>query len=94
MLTADQHQQQKQGRVVIRTLTHYLINSRSSLEGIQQRRPKWQTSSSKNARGMIHNPVLLLRGHQGPNILFLNMWLKRSNMRRSNKKQNYKSTRI
>jgi len=83
------------GRVVIRTLTHCRINSSSSLEGVQQRRPKWQTSSSKNARGTIHNPVLLLRGHQGPNILFLNMWLKRSNTRRrSYKKQNYKSTRI
>ena len=59
MLTANQHQQQKQGRVVIRTFTLYLINSRSSLDEVQQRWPKWQTSSSKNARGTIHNLVLL-----------------------------------
>jgi hypothetical protein len=39
--------------------------------------------------------VLLLRGHQGFNILLLSMWLKRSNTRRrSYKKQNYNSTRI
>jgi len=52
-------------------------------------------SSSKNSRRAIHNLVLLLKRHQGPNILLLNMWLKRSNTRRrSYKKQNYKSTRI